>query len=256
MAQIRTVETTRGLEWIKQGWRYFMRQPKTWLGIGSTFMVAFIIAILIPVIGSLLASVVAPVFVSGMMFAARELEAGRAIEFGYLLRGFNEPKTMNKLFTLGGILVAGSFVSMMIGLLIVGGAILSASSTSVSPVSLIVTSASGLLALLLMLTVQLATTMAVVFAIPLVTFEDAPVGDAVRASFDACVRNTMPFLVFGLFYTVLGIVAAVLFGLLFAIFGFLGVLLAIASSGLIGAVSVCMIYASYRDCFITARPGA
>jgi uncharacterized membrane protein len=91
-----------------------------------------------------------------------------------------------------------------------------------------------LIGVLIVLVIQLAVAAAVVYAIPLVMFKAAPVGEAMSASINACLVNFLPLLVFGVVYLVVAIAASLPF--------FLGWLVLIpASAG--------MLYVSYRDIF-------
>ena len=79
--------------------------------------------------------------------------------------------------------------------------------------------------------------MGVWFAPALVFFNDMPPIEAVKASFEACTKNMMPFLVYGLIVLVLSFFAA-----LPMLLGFLVFLPVLFGS----------IHASYRDIFTTA----
>ena len=72
---------------------------------------------------------------------------------------------------------------------------------------------SAMLALLVGLALFVPITMAFWFAPALVVFEGTPPVDAVKASFAACLRNIMPFLIYGVLGLVASIVASIPFGL-------------------------------------------
>jgi uncharacterized membrane protein len=91
-----------------------------------------------------------------------------------------------------------------------------------------------LLALLVGLVLTVPLAMAVWFAPALVVFRNVVPLDAMKSSFNVCLKNLVPFLVYGVILFVLAVVAAIPFGL-----GFL-VLMPV----LIGAQ-----YASYVDLY-------
>ena len=91
------------------------------------------------------------------------------------------------------------------------------------------------LAMLLSLVLSLPLFMAMWFAPALVFFNRMPPFAALRASFGACVKNALPFVVYGLIVLVLAFFAALPLFL-----GFL-VLLPVVSGS---------IYVSYRDIFV------
>jgi uncharacterized membrane protein len=76
--------------------------------------------------------------------------------------------------------------------------------------------------------------MAFWFAPALVVFDGAAPVDAIKASFAACLRNIMPFLIYGVLGLVAGIVASIPFGL-----GWIALL----------PIMLLTIHASYRDIF-------
>ena len=92
-----------------------------------------------------------------------------------------------------------------------------------------------MLAMLVSLALSVPLFMAIWFAPALVFFNNMQPVDALRASFNACLKNTLAFLVYGLIVLVLMFFAALPAGL-----GFL-VLIPVLSGS---------VYASYRDIFL------
>jgi len=77
--------------------------------------------------------------------------------------------------------------------------------------------------------------MAVWFAAPLVVFHDLGAVEAMKASFTGCLRNIVPFLVYGIAGLVLSVVATIPLGL-----GWL----------VLGPVVAASVYTSYRDIYL------
>jgi uncharacterized membrane protein len=77
--------------------------------------------------------------------------------------------------------------------------------------------------------------MALWFAPSLVVFNNLKPVDAMKASFLACLKNIVPFLLYGIVLIVLCFVAAIPLGL-----GFL----------VLGPVAIASIYTGYRDIFV------
>ena len=94
-----------------------------------------------------------------------------------------------------------------------------------------------LLAVLVALALLIPVAMAAWFAPALVVLNDMGVGDAIKASFWACLKNIVPFLVYGLILFGLAIVASIPFGL-----GWLA----------LGPTLAASVYAAYRDIFYTS----
>jgi uncharacterized membrane protein len=93
------------------------------------------------------------------------------------------------------------------------------------------------LAFLVMFALLLPVVMAIWFAPPLVVFHKMGAFEAMKASFVGCLKNIVPFVVYGLIGLVLAIVASLLLML-----GWL----------VLGPVLAASIYAAYRDIYFSA----
>lgn len=233
MIQPQRVDAGRGATWIGDGFRTFAANPGLWIVIALIVIVIFIVCAFVPFIGFLAASLLGPVLGAGMLIAAREADAKRPVEIGHLFQGFKDSRALNSLLVLGGVLIAGAIATLLVSFLLLGSvfmAAMNASQGAVPPAF----GVSSLIGVLIVFAIQLAVAAAVVYAVPLVTFKGAAVGEAMSASINACLVDFLPLLVFGVIYLVLAIVASVPFGL-----GW--IVLLPASAG--------MLYASYRDVF-------
>ena len=93
---------------------------------------------------------------------------------------------------------------------------------------------SVLLAILVTLALALPLYMALWFAPSLIVFNNLKSVDAMKASFFACLKNVVPFLLYGVIMLVLCFIAAIPLAL-----GFL----------VLGPVAIASIYTGYRDIF-------
>jgi uncharacterized membrane protein len=229
----RGVPASHGWDWIAQGWDLFKRQPGIWVVQIIIFAVLYIVMALIPVLGSLAGVVFAPVFAAGFMIGCRALEEGQPLKVGHLFAGFRE--RFGTLVVVGVIYLAVSIViALVVGLAtgvgmwsLLGGGAADAASGAAAALTL-------LLALLVMLALMLPVMMAVWFAPALVLFHEQGAGEAMKNSFIACLKNILPFLIYGVILFVAAILASIPFAL-----GFL----------VLGPVIVGSLYASYRDIF-------
>jgi hypothetical protein len=222
-----------GWNWIVAGWRLFAQQPLAWLLIALVFGVVTIALAIIPILGMLALMILLPVFAAGLMFACRDLERGAEIGIGHVFAGFRaEPGRLAVLGLLGlaafvvlGLVVVGAFWSTLAGL----GRTLGAN----DPAAMM--AAMGQIALvgLTVLALSLPIYMAFWFAPALMALNDLGAGDALRASFKACLRNLLPFLLYGAVMFVLSILA----GLIYV--GWL----------VLGPVLAGSVYAAYRGIF-------
>ena len=93
---------------------------------------------------------------------------------------------------------------------------------------------SVLLAMLVVMALAVPLYMALWFAPALIVLNKLKPVDAMKASFFGCLKNVVPFLVYGVIMMVLCMIAAIPMGL-----GFL----------ILGPVGIASIYAGYRDIF-------
>lgn len=228
----RTVDAGSGFDWLRQGWALFMAQPAQWLVMSLLMMVMMLGISIVPLIGALAANLLTPVFLAGMQHASRRVLNGEKPEASDLFAGFST-QTGN-LVTVGFFYMLGAFCIFLVGLAVGGGGVvggLMAGSVLGAGV------AFGGMALAMILSVLLSVPlfMAMWFAPALVFFNQMSPINALKASFNACAKNTLPFLVYGLIVLVLAFFAA-----LPLLLGFLVLLPVIAGS----------VYVSYRDIFL------
>jgi uncharacterized membrane protein len=230
--ETRAVTVADGIGWFSCGWRIFMRNPGLWIVLGLIFLAIVVVLSLIPFLGGLALALIGPVLMAGLLYAAREADAGRALDAMHVLQGFKEKDKVTPLLSLGGISVAAAVVSGIIVFALIGGSMMAASQGDGWPAHAPAIGIGAMLGGLLILTIQLAVGMALIYATPLIMFHTVALGEALRSSFRACLRNWLPLTVFGILYLVLAILASMPF--------MLGWILLLP-------VSVGMLYCSYRD---------
>jgi hypothetical protein len=234
MIQSQRVDVGGGVRWIGDGFRNFARNPGIWIVITVIVIILFAICAAVPFIGFLAVSLLGPVVGGGMLFAAREAQAQRPVEAGQLFAAFKDSRALNGLLALGGVTIAGTLATLVVCFLLLGNFFMAAFQLMQGAAVSMAFGVSTLIGVLIVVAIQFAMAAAVIYAIPLVMFKAASVGEAMWTSIGACAVNFLPLLVFGVIYLVLAIVASAPFGL-----GWL--VLLPASAG--------MLYASYRDIF-------
>ena len=236
----RTVDAGRGASWWGEGWRLFKAAIGVWLLTIIILIVINVIGAIIPVVGSLALQILYPVFAGGLMLGCRALDRGNPLLVSHLFGGFSQrtgPLVIVGLIYTGlAILITLIVIGMMIA--IFGVAILGMltgaadpSQTGVAFGSVVVAVLLGILFFLLLL---LPLVMAIWFAPALVMLGGLAPGAAFAASFRGCLRNIIPFLVYGVIGIVLAIIATIPFGL-----GWL----------VLAPVTIATVYASYCDIF-------
>jgi uncharacterized membrane protein len=130
-----------------------------------------------------------------------------------LFSGFRD--RLSPLAVVGALLLVATLVIGVVAGMMGAGAILgmAAGGASQSGGGILAAMGVGMLALLVALALSLVATMAVWFAPGLIVFRNVAPVEAMKSSFAACMRNVVPFLVYGVVYIAAAIVASIPFGL-------------------------------------------
>lgn len=235
--EARKVDAGQGWQWIVEGFGLFRKNPPIWIALFVAYFLIVIVVSIIPVVGPLVMTLLAPVFTAGFMLACRAVEQGDELELGYLFAGFKH--NTGQLITVGGLYLVGSIIILGLMMMGGGGAILGAAALNqmqgLEPNQVMVGAMGGMLiALLVAMALLVPLLMAYWFAPVLVVFRNLSAVEAMKLSFFGCLRNLLPFLVYGVIAFVLMMVAMIPFGL-----------------GMLVLVPVlnASIYAGYKDIF-------
>jgi len=238
--QINTVAAGRGWEWIAEGFRIFRKQPLTWIALLVVMAVIWFAAVMVPLFGALAINLVSPVFFAGLMLACRTTDLDDEPKIAQLFAAFKTHA--NPLITVGGIYLVGNILAVAVMFSVAGSSAMEALlGKSGGDIEVMRSALRSLLTGVAIGTaVFLPVLMAVWFAPLLIVFHNLQPMAAMQLSLAACWRNTLPFLVYGVFGLMLVVIASIplMLGLI--------VLL---------PVLVCSIYASYKDIF-PATPAA
>lgn len=229
----RSVAPGRGWAWIAEGWDLFKRQPGMWIALIVVLAVVFIVGAMIPFLGSIAVMVLFPVFTAGLMLGCRALDSGGTLEFGHLFAGFRE--RFGVLAAVGGIYLGLSIaIALVVGLITGASMFALMSGGGGDPAAATGAMAGMLLSVLVMAALMIPLAMAVWFAAPLVVFHERGAVDAMKESFTGCLKNIVPFLLYGVILFVAALVASIPFGL-----GWL----------VLGPVMAASVYTAYRDIY-------
>lgn len=231
LAQPRTVPAGRGASWFAEAWKLFVISPGLWIVFILVFFCISFGFQVVPIIGPLASYLIFPILSAGVAAACESLRRGEVMEFSQLFAGFSQQT--GQLVLLGALYLA-AFIA--IGLIVVvplvgmgAMGLLFGEAAEGSTVSLTV-----ILVVLIAMALMIPVMMAYWFAPVLVFLHGIPAIDALKMSFFACLRNLLPFLVFGL----VGLVVMIL-GMLPL---FLGMLV-------VGPLLMMSPYVGYRDIF-------
>jgi hypothetical protein len=232
------VSAGNGWRWIADSWSFTRGQRLVFIGVILLLWVVQLVVNFIPLLGPIASTFLFPFLVGGVVLGCDAVRRGQKLEVGHLFAGFQ--RHTNKLLLVGAVSFA---MYIAIGLVLVvtlgvtvgltlfgGGALPSAEAFNQNLLPL-------LLAVLIVLALSVPVTMALLFVPALVVLNDAEVLPAVRTSFVVCLKNVLPFLVWGVAGLVLWLVSTPLI-----LVGWL----------LVGTFLVVSLYLSYRDIFYDA----
>ncbi len=210
--EIHQVHAKQGLQWILSGFYLFRRAPLTWIFVCFTLMLIAISMSLIPLLGKFIFTLVSPVFLAGIMLGCKDMEQGKSLDMTHLFAAFKTNTV--PLITIGGIYLVGQI--LIIGLvMLIGGSQMTDMmlyGKRVDESELMGVMSSFLTSSLIALTLSIPLMMASWFSPLLVVFENVPPIIAMQKSFFACLRNFIPFQLYGVTLIVLTIISVMPYG--------------------------------------------
>ena len=228
----RVVPPGNAFDWLQQGWALFAANPGLWIGLTIVLLVIVLGVQIVPLVGTLAAHLLMPVLGAGMLLVCRKIDEEERVQIDDLFAGFKQ--NAGPLVMVGVLYMLAMFAIVVI-VVVVGGGSVAGGLLSAQPAGLGVIFGGLMLSLLLSLALSVPVVMAVWFAPALVFFNHMQPVEALKASFEACMKNVLAFLVYGLIVLVLAFFAALPVGL-----GFLVLIPVLAGS----------VYAAYRDVFV------
>ncbi|WP_157288357.1 BPSS1780 family membrane protein [Uliginosibacterium gangwonense] len=230
----RVVPAGHGMEWISAAWRLFASAPLAWVGMFVVFALIWIVISIIPIV-NMIASLLLPMFMGGLMIAAdNHFNKGDA-QFSDLFAGFE--RYSSPLIVLGALFLAFSFACLLPIIVIaifggIGGAILAGTGFQGAMGGIFVSIA---IAVIVVLALMFCLYASLWFAPALVVLQHVRPLDAMKMSFSACMRNWASGLVFSLMAFLLMILSLLPLGLGLFVFA---------------PVMYITMYTGYRDIFI------
>jgi uncharacterized membrane protein len=237
-----TLPSGRGSAWWSEGWRLFAAAPGVWIAITLIFVVLTVMMSLIPMIGSLASTLLAPVFAGGVLLGCRAIDRGGALAVTHLFAGFADRLgplvIVGVLYLVGTVLIMVLVVGGLVASIGVGGfqSFLAGDPFGAAYAMVAALGVGALLTALLGLLLGIPLIMACWFAPALVVFRNDEPLAAMKASFNASLVNMLPMFVYSLLGLAFAIAASIPF--------FLGWLV-------LAPVFAGSIYASYKDIFGT-----
>jgi uncharacterized membrane protein len=236
---LQRVDPVNAIAWLRSGWQCFMVNPVRWILITILFLVIILGLQLIPLLGSLILTLISPALLGGWLHAANEARENRSIQLNYLFFGLTDKRLRMPMLTLGAFWLALSILLTIVVMMIVSSTIglgalfeyLAGGSGGANNSAL---GLGVLLAFMIALALILGILSLMIYSVPLVLFDEIPPLEAMKSSAKATIINAIPILIFSTVYIILAIIATIPFG-----FGFL-VLIPVSTGALL---------ASYQDIY-------
>jgi len=217
MVNVNVVPASRGAAWFSEGFEYFRQSAGPWIGSAVILLVINITVSMLPIAGMLLSQLLTPVFIGGLLLGCRDIGDGKGLQINHLFAGFSQYTgnlvLLGVLYTLGSVMILIFMVILLflsvglefINLIVQGGTESAIQELSLEHIR------NMLLVILTGLFFYVPLLMAFWFAPALTVLEEMGPVDAIKASFSGCMKNIMPFLIYGLVGLVLSFIASLPF---------------------------------------------
>ena len=239
------VEAGHGWSWIAWAFQdHFRQAPGVWIGAFLFLALIGLLLSLIPLVGGLINAILGPIFLGGLMYGAHRQDQGQRFEFNHLFEGFS--RNAGRLAAVGGLYLLGILVTMIIAM-IIGGGLGALVAVGVDPQAFESDDPNAVMAtmgpvtaiiVLIVLGAIIPVVMAYWFAPALVMLDGMTPVAAMKLSFTGCLRNIVPFLIYGLASFGLLIIAMLPL--------FLGLLI-------LSPILMASMYTAYRDIYYGPR---
>ena len=205
------VPVGNGPQWLIGAVQLILKNP------GPFALMGLLVAViaLVPILGALALLVLNPALYGGIMYAAREQEAGRTVDFQQLFQAFREEGKLGKMIMLCLPAIAAAVAIGVLAVVFFGGALWGAIASGASESA--VGASLGVSALIfapLALAIGLISFALTFFATPRVMLAGVEPIAAMKDSVGACIANVGPVLVFALLLLGAAIVLGITIGLI------------------------------------------
>lgn len=246
-----------GWLWIKEGFSLFRKQPAEFSTLFLAYMFLMLGIGIIPVLGQVLPLILVPTFTMAFMQACVHVEQGKRVYPNLLLTGFRSPGFIT-LLKLGGLYLTAAVFAIAASSLIDGGIFWQAMSGQIELDAKQIQESDMTLAMLFAGALYLPAAMAFWYAAPLIAWQRMGLFKAIFYSFFAVRRAGKAFVVYGLSWFILGILAPVIVSTLLAVIAgqnLVTMLVLLPLSIVLTVVMYCSFYPTYTHVF-GAQDGA
>ncbi|MBF8268843.1 MAG: hypothetical protein HW386_552 [Gammaproteobacteria bacterium] len=227
IVNIKTAPAGRGLDWLVDGFTIFWKNWLAWIGVTIFLIILYLLSNLVPVLGTIILQLIFPVLMGGLMSGCRAADQNSGFTFTHLFSGFST--NFSQLLVVGVVYLSGMVVIMAIC-----GVMIIATIGSMESMMEMITSIQDavtqndlnrlfeliapialniLLVTLTGLALYLPLLVLVWFAPALIVLENMGAMTAMKASFTGCLKNFIPYLVYGVIGLIFTIIATIPLGL-------------------------------------------
>ncbi len=210
----RKIPVGAAIDWFKTSWPLVKKDFKTWLLIMLMLLVVGFVLSLLPWVGSIVISLFSPVIMGGLLVGIHaSATQNKPLTIDTLSAGFND-KLIN-LIIIGAIATAISFIVAAISGEVNSDYTAKAINNTVERQDTL----GYILYTLFETFLNIVFMLAFFFTTPLIVFNNLSIMDAIKASFNAGVKNILPLVVYSIIATILVVLGALplLLGLLVVI---------------------------------------
>ncbi|HHC74722.1 MAG TPA: hypothetical protein ENK78_06575 [Thiothrix sp.] len=219
LPEARRLPIGAGISWIKEAWALMKPNLGIWVLMLLVYIIFQIVMGMIPVAGGIVAQLLGPVIMAGLLMAAKHADLGGTVRFDFLFEGFKTK--FAPLLGLGALMLG---VYIIIGILVGGGMAVSMSGTNFDPETGVMDASAAFSPMMLILMAVgfvflVLISLAFAYATHLVALNNVPVFESIKRSFKGAAKNILPLIVYMLIAVVILSISAIplLLGLLITI---------------------------------------
>jgi len=212
LPEARKVSLGAGIDWIKQAWAIMRKNLGTWILMIIVYIIIQVAFGLVPFLGDLASSLLAPVFTAGLLMAARTSDFGGDIQFSSMFDGFKS--RFKSLLALGGLTLAAFFlIAIVFGGAIAISAAMGGGFESSEQMFESLFTPINIILMILGVIATFAIGLMFAYATHLVALNEVPVFQSLKKSFDGAWKNILPLIIYFLIMIVLVIISMIPLGL-------------------------------------------
>ncbi|MCV6605310.1 MAG: BPSS1780 family membrane protein [Porticoccaceae bacterium] len=238
LAAPRACSAGSGWSWISEAFSLFARSPGIWILLALILVGMWLVLLFIPLLGDIALTLFSYVLVAGMMLGCADLERGGELSVEHLFRGFKH-ESMGSLVVCGAVVLG--ITAVIVVVVLIGTFAFAGMATIFAATDETLMAGGFSLGIVLMFLIGIALTLPIVmmtwFAPALIVFHKLSVWDAMKQSFKGCLKNIIPFLIYGLVMLLFSIPVGLTLGLALLV---------------LIPVGVITMYTSYKEIFTHA----